>query len=66
MIRIPGFIDGFDIRRLHGLSEKSAGSSCTLDPRDQCVANASCRNKTCSCQDGYYEDGGVCTASKCE
>ena len=61
MIRIPAFIDPFDITRLDDLSEKSAGSSCTQDPADQCVANASCANKTCTCQ-----DGGVCPASKCE
>ena len=67
MIRILALIDTFDIRRLDGLSEKSAGSNCTQDPADQCVANASCaNNKTCTCEDRFYQDGGVCTASKCE
>ena len=67
MIRIPALIDPFDIRRLDGLLEISAGSSCTQDPADQCVANASCAdNDRCICQDGFYQDGGVCTASKCE
>ena len=67
MIRIPDLIDPFDKRRLDGLSEKSAGSNCTHDPADQCVANASCaNNKTCFCDDGFYQDGGGCTASKCE
>ena len=50
-----------------GLSERSAGSSCTQDPADQCVANASCaNNETCTCDNGFYQDGGVCAASKCE
>ena len=50
MIRIPILIDPFDITRLGGLSERSAGSSCTQDPADQRVANASCtNNETCTC-----------------
>ena len=52
---------------VNGLSERSAGSSCTQDPADQCVANASCaNNETCTCEDGFYQDSAVCTASKCE
>ena len=67
MIRIPALIDPFDIRRLDGLLEISAGSSCTQDPADQCVANASCtNNEMCTCEDRFYQDGGVCPASKCE
>ena len=67
IIRVPALIDTFDITCLDGLSEKSAGSSCTQDPADQCVANASCaNNETCTCDDGFYQDVGVCPASKCE
>ena len=67
MIRISTFVDTFDITRLDDLSEKSAGSNCTQDPADQCVANASCsNNKTCTCEDGFYQDDGVCPANKCE
>ena len=67
MVRIPDLIDPFDIRRLDGLSEISAGSNCTHDPADQCVANASCaNNETCTCEDGFYQNGTVCTARKCE
>ena len=67
MIRISAFIKTFDTPLLGGLSEKSAGSSCTQDPADQCVASASCaNNKTCTCEDGFYQDGGACLASKCE
>ena len=52
---------------VNGLSERSASSSCTQDPADQCVANASCaNNETCTCEDGFYQDSAVCTASKCE
>ena len=50
MIRIPDLIDPFDITCLDGLLEKSAGSNCTQDPADQCVANGSCaNNETCTC-----------------
>ena len=67
IIRVPALIDTFDITPVDGLSEISAGSNCTQDPADQCVANASCaNNEMCTCEDGFYQDGGVCTTSKCE